>query len=78
MLLRSFFLYWFIPGYLTFTPMNLPTNGESIGVVVGGFYFAAIHSSADVRDSIIAIPPGILPLDPMALSSRLCRSTMCP
>ena len=75
---RTFFSYCFIRVYLSFTPMNLPTNGEFIGVVIGGFDPAALHASTAVGDSIIATPPGILPLIPMTLSSRLCQRTMCP
>ena len=66
---HTLFLYWFICGYLSFTPMNLPTNGESIGVVIGGLYPAAIHASAAGGDRIMATPPGILPLVPIVLSS---------
>ena len=58
--------------------MNLPTNGESIGVLIGGFNPAALHALTVIGDSIIATPPGILPLYPTALYSRLCQSTMCP
>ena len=58
--------------------MNLPTNGESIGVVIGGFDPATLHALTAVGDSIIATLPGILPLDPMVLSSWLCRRTMFP
>ena len=58
--------------------MNLPTNGESIGVVIGGFDPAVLHALTDVGDMIMSAPPGILPLVPMAVSSRLCQMTMCP
>ena len=78
MLPRTLFLYWFIHGYLSFTLMNLPMNGESICVVILGFDPAAIHASAAGGDRIMATPPGILPLVPIALSSWLCRRTMCP
>ena len=74
----TLFSYWFIHGYLSFTPMNLPTNGESIGVVIGGFDPAALHASTAVGDSIISTTPQILPLDLMALSSWLCWRTTCP
>ena len=57
--------------------MNLPTNGDSIGVVIGGFNPAALHAWTTVVDKIMATPPGILPLDPITLSSRLCQRTMC-
>ena len=77
MLPCTFFLYWFIRGNLRFTPMNVPANGESICVVIGGFDPAALHASTAVGGSIMATPPGILPLDPMDLSSQLCRRTMC-
>ena len=43
-----------------------------------GFDPVAIHASAPGGDRIMATPPGILPLDPMALSSWLCQRTMCP
>ena len=58
--------------------MNLPTNEESNGVVIGGFDPAALHTSTAVGDRIMATPPGILNLVPMVLSSWLCRRTMCP
>ena len=58
--------------------MNMPTNGDSVGVLIGGFDPTALHVSTAVGDIIIATPPGILPLGPMALSSRLCQRTMCP
>ena len=58
--------------------MNLPTKGESIGVVIGGFDTAALHASPADEDKMIATPPGILPLDPMFCSSWLCPITMCP
>ena len=58
--------------------MNLPTKGESIGVVIGGFDPAALHASHAVGDKMMATPPGILPLDSMVRSSWLCRMTMCP
>ena len=74
----TFFLYWFIRGYLNFTPTNIPTNGESNDVVIGGFDPAALHALTAIGDIIMATPPGILPLVPMALSSQLCRRTMCP
>ena len=75
---RTFFPYWFICGKLSFTLMDMPMNGESIGVVIGGFDPAALHTSTAVGDSILATPPRILPLDPTTLSSWLCRKTMCP
>ena len=53
---RTFFLYWFIHRNLSFTLINLPTNGESIGVVIGGFDPAALHALTSVGDSIIATP----------------------
>ena len=53
---RTFFMYWFIRGYLSFTPMNLPTNGESIDVVIGDFNTATLRASNAVGDSIIATP----------------------
>ena len=53
-------------------------NGDSVGVMIGGFDPAALHASTAVGDSIIATLPGILPLYPMALSSWLCQRTMCP
>ena len=58
--------------------MNLPRKGESIDVVIGGFGPAALHASTAVGDKMMATPPGILPLDPMVLSSHLCQITMCP
>ena len=58
--------------------MNLPTKGESIGVVIGGFDPAALHASHAVGDKMMATPPGILPLDPMVRSSWLYWMTMCP
>ena len=75
---HTFFSYWFIRGYLNFTPMNIPTNEESNGVVIGGFDPAALHASTAVGDRMMATPPGILPLVSMVLSSRLCQRTMCP
>ena len=75
---RTFFSYWLIRGKLSFTPMNLPTNGEYIGVVIGGFNPAALHTSTAVGDSIIANPPRIIPLKPITLYSQLCRNTMYP
>ena len=45
--------------------MNLPTEGESIGVVIGGFDPAALHASHAVWGKMMATPPGILPLYPM-------------
>ena len=57
--------------------MNLPTKEESIGVVIGGFNPTALHASTDVGYKMMANPPGILPLVPMVLSSRLCQITMC-
>ena len=74
---RTFFLYWFIRGYLSFAPMNLSTNWGSIGVMLGGFDPAALRALTDVGDRIMATPPGILPLDPMAVSSHFCQKTMC-
>ena len=68
-LTRTFLSYWFICGNLSFTPKNLPTNGESIGVVIEGSYPAALHALTAVGDSIMATPPGILPFGPMALYS---------
>ena len=58
--------------------MNLTMNGESIGVVIGGFDLAALHDLTAFGDSIIANPPWILPLGPITLSSWLCRKTICP
>ena len=58
--------------------MNLPTKEESIGVVIGGFNPASLHTSTAVGDKMMATLPGILPLDPMVLSSHLCQITMCP
>ena len=52
--------------------------GSPFGVVIGGFDPATLHASTSVGDSIIATPPGILPLDTMALSYWLCQRTMCP
>ena len=46
--------------------------------MIGGFNHDALHASTAVGGSIIATPPGILPLDHMALSSSLCWKTMCP
>ena len=57
--------------------MNMPTKGESIGVLIGGFDPAALHASPAVGDKTIATPPGILHLDPMFRSSWLCQITMC-
>ena len=57
-------------GILVLPPMNLPTNGGSIGVMIGGFDPAALRALTDVGDRIMATPPGILPLDPMAVSSH--------
>ena len=62
MLPRTLFSYWFICGKLSFTLMNLPTNGESVGVVIGSFDPADLHDLTSVGDSIIATPPEILPL----------------
>ena len=76
MLPRNFFSYWFISGKLSFALVNLPTNGESVGVVIGGFYPAALHASTAVGGSIIANLPGILPLDPITLSSWLCQNKL--
>ena len=78
MLHHTFFSYWFILGKLSLKLINLPTNGESIGVVIGGFNPAALHASTAADVSIIATPPGILPLDTITLSSRLCQNTMRP
>ena len=58
--------------------MNLPTKGESIGVVIGGFNPAALYAWPAVGDKMMATPPGILPLDPMVCFSWLCRINMCP
>ena len=58
--------------------MNMPKNRESVGVVIEGFYLAALHASTAVGGSIIATPHGILPLGPMALFSWLFQRTMCP
>ena len=58
--------------------MNLPTKGESIGVVIGGFDPVALHASHAVGDKMMATPPGIMPLDSMVYSSWLCLITMCP
>ena len=58
--------------------MNLPTNEESKGVVIGGFDPAALHTSTAVGDRMMATPPGIIPLVPMVLSSWLFQRTMCP
>ena len=46
--------------------------------MIGGFDPATLRDSTAVGDKIIAAPPGILPLVPMFLSSRLCQRTMCP
>ena len=46
--------------------------------MIGGSDPAALHASTVVGDRMMATPPGILPLVPMVLSSRLCRRTMCP
>ena len=75
---RTFFSYWFICVNLSFTPMNLTINGDSIGVVIGGYDPAALHALTAVGGTNISTPPGILPLDPMALSSWLCQRTMFP
>ena len=58
--------------------MNLPTNEESNGVVIGGFDPAALHTSTAVGDRMMATPPSILPLVPRFLSYWLCRRTMFP
>ena len=58
--------------------MNLPTNGESNGVVIGGFDPATLHALTAVGDRMMATPPGILPLVTMVFSSWLCRRIMCP
>ena len=78
MLSHTLLSYLFICVNLSFNPMYLSMNGESIGVVIGGFDPAALHTSTAVGDSIIATLRGILPLDPMSLSSWLCQRTMCP
>ena len=75
---RTFFSYWSIRGNFSFNPMNLPTKGDSIGVVIGGFDPAALHASPAVGDKMMATPPGILPLDPMVRYSWLCQISMCP
>ena len=58
--------------------MNLPTKGDSISVVIGGFDHAALHAFPAVGDKIMATPPGTLPLNLMVHSSWLCQMTMCP
>ena len=69
---RTLYLYWFIRWYLSFNPMNVPTNGQSISVVIGGFNFAGIQALTAVGDRIMATPLVI------ALSYQFCWRTMCP
>ena len=63
-------------GKHSFTPINQPTNGESCGVVIGAFDPAFFHASTAAGARMIATPPGIIPLDPISLSSQLRRNTM--
>ena len=51
--------------------MNQPTNGESCGVVIGVFDPDLFQDSTAAVDRMITTPPGILPLDPIYISSRL-------
>ena len=75
---HTFLSYWSSHGKLSFTPINLPTNGESWGVVIGEFDPASLHTSTAAGGSMIATPPGILPLDPITLPYWLCRNNMWP
>ena len=54
------------------------TKEESIGVVIGGFDPAALHTLNAVGDKMMAFPPWIITLVPMVPYYRLCQRTMCP
>ena len=60
-------------GNLSFNPRNLPANLDCIWVVSGGFAPEDLHAVTAAGESIIATPPGTLPLVPTSLSSLFWR-----
>ena len=58
------------------TPMNLPVNGDSVSVVIGGLDPDFRQASTATGDKMITTPPLTLPLEPGSFSFMLCMTNI--